>query len=46
MPYYIINGWIILNCAESTVENNIAYLRKNKYIERIGSKKSGYWRVL
>ena len=37
---------VILDCAETTVENNIAYLRKNGYIERIGSRKTGYWRVL
>ena len=37
---------IILDCAETTVENNIAYLRKNGYIERVGSRKTGYWKVL
>ncbi len=37
---------IILDCAETTVENNIAFLRKNGYIERVGSKKTGYWKVL
>ena len=35
----------ILGCAETTVENNIAFLRKNGYIERVGSKKNGYWKV-
>ncbi len=37
---------IILECAESTVENNIAYLRKNGYIERVSSRKTGYWKVI
>ena len=37
---------IILDCAETTVENNIAYLRKNGYIERVGSRKTGYWKIL
>ena len=37
---------VVLGCAESTVENNIAYLRKNGFIERVGSKKKGYWKVL
>ena len=36
---------IILGCAETTVENNISFLRKNGYIERIGSKKTGWWKV-
>ena len=36
---------VILGCAETTVENNISYLRKNGYIERVGSRKSGYWKV-
>ncbi len=37
---------VILNCAETTVENNIAYLRNNGYIERVGSRKNSYWKVL
>ncbi len=37
---------VILKCAESTVEINIAYLRNNGYIKRIGSKRNGYWKVL
>ncbi len=36
---------VILNCVETTVENNIAYLRNNGYIERVGSRKNGYWKV-
>ena len=37
---------VILSCAETTVENNIAYLRNNGYVERVGSRKNGYWKVL
>lgn len=36
----------ILGISETAVENNISFLRKNKYIERIGSRKAGYWKVL
>ena len=36
---------MLLRCAETTVENHIAYLRKNGYIERIGSRKAGWWKV-
>ena len=36
---------MLLGCAETTVENHIAYLRKNGYIERIGSRKAGWWKV-
>ena len=35
-----------LKISTTAVENNINYLRKNKLIERIGSDKSGYWKVL
>ena len=37
---------VILNCSESTVDNNISFLKKNGFIERIGSKKTGYWKIL
>ena len=36
---------VMLGCAETTVENHIAYLRKNGYIERVGSRKAGWWKV-
>lgn len=36
----------ILGVSETAVENNIAFLRKNGYIERVGSKKTGYWKIL
>ena len=37
---------LILNISETAIENNINYLRKNGYIERIGSNKTGYWNVI
>lgn len=36
----------ILGVSETAVENNISFLRENEYIERVGSKKAGYWKVL
>ena len=36
----------ILGVSETAVENNISFLRENGYIERVGSKKAGYWKVL
>lgn len=36
----------ILGVSLTTVENNISYLKKNGYIERVGSNKSGYWKVI
>ena len=35
----------LLGCAETAAENHIAYLRKNGYVERIGSQKTGWWKV-
>ncbi len=40
-----------LGCARTgiwthmAVDNNISFLRENGYIERVGSKKAGYWNV-
>lgn len=36
----------ILGISETAVENNINFLKDNGYIERIGAKKNGYWKVL
>ena len=36
----------ILGVSETAVEKNISFLRENGYIERVGSKKAGYWKVL
>lgn len=36
---------IIIGITETAIENNIRKLRENKIIERIGSKKTGYWKI-
>lgn len=36
----------ILGISETAVDNNLAFLKENQYIERVGSKKTGYWHVL
>ena len=36
----------ILRISKTATDNNISFLRENGYIERVGSKKSGYWNVL
>ncbi len=36
----------ILGISETAVDNNISFLRKNGYIERVGSKKTGFWKVI
>ena len=36
----------ILGISETAVENNLTFLKENGYVERIGAKKNGYWRVL
>jgi len=35
----------ILGISLTAIENNIAYLKKNGYVERVGSRKNGYWKV-
>lgn len=37
---------VLLEISESAVENNLTFLKENGYIERIGAKKNGYWKVL
>jgi len=37
---------IALAVGTTTIGNGIAYLRKNGLIERVGSHKSGYWKVI
>lgn len=37
---------IMLAISETAVDNNIKYLKENKFIERVGSNKTGYWKVL
>ncbi len=36
---------VIVGISETAIENNIKVLKENKIIERIGSKKTGFWRV-
>ena len=36
---------LIIGIGKSAIENNIAYLRDHGFVERIGSKKNGYWQV-
>lgn len=36
----------ILGISVTAVENNLVVLKENKYIERVGSKKTGYWQIL
>ena len=31
---------------KTTIDNGIAYLKENGYIEHIGSNKSGYWKIV
>lgn len=35
----------ILGISTTAIEKNISYLKDNGYIERIGSNKTGYWKV-
>ena len=36
----------VLGVSTTSVDNNISFLKKEGYIERIGKTKGGYWRVL
>lgn len=36
----------ILQISETAVDNNLAFLKENLYIKRVGSRKKGYWQVL
>ena len=35
----------IIGLGKTAIQNNVSYLRKNGYIDRIGSNKTGYWKV-
>lgn len=37
---------VILNVGKTTVDNGITALKKYGYIERVGSNKTGYWKIL
>lgn len=36
----------LIGIGKTAIENNISFLRKNGVIERVGSKKNGWWRIL
>lgn len=36
----------VIGIGRTAIQNNITFLRENGYIERVGSNKNGYWRVL
>lgn len=36
---------IILNISTTAIDEYLDYLKQEGYIERIGSKKTGYWKV-
>ncbi len=36
----------LLKLSSTAIDNNIAFLRKNGHIDRIGSNKTGYWKVI
>ena len=36
----------ILGISETAISNNIIFLKKYGYIERVGSRKAGYWKIL
>ena len=36
----------IIGIGKRALQNNISFLRKNGFIERVGSNKTGYWRVI
>ena len=35
-----------LGVSTTAVDNNIAFLRRNGYIGRVGKTKGGYWKIL
>ena len=37
---------IIIGISDTAIDNNIRYLKNNGYLERIGSNKDGYWKVV
>ena len=36
----------IVGLGKTAIQRNVSHLRKNNYIERVGSNKNGYWKVL
>lgn len=36
----------LIGISNTAIDNNIKYLKDNKYIERVGGNKTGFWRVI
>ena len=36
----------IIGIGKTAIQNNIAFLKKNGCIERVGSNKNGYWKAI
>ncbi len=46
-PYVTKHELSEIICISTTaIDNNIAYLRNNGFIERVGKTKGGYWEVI
>ena len=37
---------MLIGISDTAIDNNIRCLKENQYLERIGSNKNGYWKVL
>ena len=37
---------IACSLSKTSIDNAISYLRKNNYIKRVGSNKTGHWEVI
>ena len=37
---------IEIGLGKTAIQNNVTSLRKNGFIERVGSNKTGYWKVV
>ena len=38
--------FMIIGIRTTAIDKNLEYLKAHNYIERVGSKKTGYWKVL
>ena len=36
---------MIIGISTTAIDKNLEYLKAHNYIERVGSKKTGYWKV-
>lgn len=37
---------LLLGVSKTAVENNLTFMKENGYVERVGSKETGYWKAL